>query len=293
MPTVRDPTRTSTDPKRKLRVLLSAYACLPDHGSEPGIGWDWATRLARAGHEVWVLTLSFNRDGIERKLGGGAIDNVHFVYYDLPLRKRARNSVPARWMRLHYALWQYGAYGVARRLCREVRFDVVHHLTYGVFRHPSFLAFLGIPFVFGPVGGGETAPRALRKTFPLRGYLVDLARDLANRAVSVDPLMGAVFRRSRLTLCKTGETRARIPARFRAKCAVQVELGTDELAAVQRTPGADGAFRVLYVGRLVYWKGLHLGLMAFARLRATHSAAVMTVIGRRALPPNMYFIFAI
>ena len=120
----------------------------------------------------------------------------------------------------------------------------------------------------GPVGGGETAPRALRKTFPLRGYLVDLARDLANRAVSVDPLMGAVFRRSRLTLCKTGETLRCIPGRHRARCVLGVELGTaagrDEDAPPARE--RDAALRVLYVGRLVYWKGVHLGLAAFARL---------------------------
>src|SRR5262245_41888500 len=164
-------------------------------------------------------------------------------------------------MRLHYALWQCGAYWLARRLCRDVQFDVVHHLTYGVFRHPSFLAFLGVPFVFGPVGGGETAPPALRKTFPIRAHFADIVRDIANRAVRFDPLMGAVFRRSALTLCKTAETLGRIPARFRSKCMVQVELGMDEHAVVRRgSKDRSGPFRVLYVGRLVCWKGLHLGL---------------------------------
>ena len=270
----------NTDAGRKLRILLSAYACLPAHGSEPGIGWDWATRLARAGHEVCVLTLAFNRAGIERAMAGQAIAGLRFVYYDLPLRRRNWARVPERWMRLHYLLWQCGAYWVARRLCRARRFDVIHHLTYGVFRHPSFLAFLGVPFVFGPVGGGETAPRALRRTFPLRGYLVDLGRDIVNRTVSVDPLMRAVFRRSALTLCKTHETLLRVPGRFRDKCRLQIELGTDEQPASERAVARDtDAFRVLYVGRLLYWKGLHLALIAFARLREVHPSATMTVIG--------------
>jgi glycosyltransferase involved in cell wall biosynthesis len=270
----------ASDPGRKLRILLSAYACLPAHGSEPGIGWDWATRLARAGHDVWVLTLAFNREGIERALAAQPPANLHFVYYDLPVRSRSWMSVPERWMRLHYLLWQCGAYWVARGLCRQNRFDVIHHLTYGVFRHPSFLAFLGVPFVFGPVGGGETAPHPLRRTFPLRGYLLDLVRDIANRTVSVDPLMDAVFRRSALTLCKTNETLLRVPARFRGKCRLQVELGTDEAPTpVRAAQDREGAFRVLYVGRLVYWKGLHLGLMAFAKLLEMHPTASMTVIG--------------
>ena len=38
------------------RILLSAYACEPGKGSEPAVGWMWATELAGLGHEVWVIT---------------------------------------------------------------------------------------------------------------------------------------------------------------------------------------------------------------------------------------------
>jgi len=267
--------------RRKLCILLSAYACEPNQGSEPGIGWHWATRLARAGHNVRVLTRANNRATIESALAASPVPNLSFAYYDLPVWMRRWKNHAGLWARLYYLLWQCGAYGVARRLCREVRFDVVHHITFGVFRHPSFLAFLGRPFVFGPVGGGETAPHELRKTFPLRGYLIDLMRDLANWIVRVDPLMAAVFRRSAATLCKTRETLRSIPSRFRGRCVVQVELGTDERPVPSaRKADEDGIFRVLYVGRLIYWKGLHLGLMAFAEFCRRHPSARLTVIGR-------------
>src|SRR5262249_30182969 len=151
----------------------------PGKGSEPGIGWRWAVALAQAGHEVWVLTRANNRPAIEKALQERAFSRLHFAYYDLPAWARWWKR-GARGVRLYYLLWQLGAYRVARALCRDVAFDVAHHITFGVFRHPSFLAFLGLPFVFGPVGGGESAPRELRGTFPLRGYLSDLVRDAAN-----------------------------------------------------------------------------------------------------------------
>ncbi|HKU70843.1 MAG TPA: glycosyltransferase family 4 protein [Burkholderiales bacterium] len=267
--------------RRQLHILLSAYACEPHLGSEPGIGWHWATRLARAGHKVTVLTRVYNRDSIETAISADPVENLRFVYYDLPAWAYRWKNHAGLWARLYYLLWQVGAYQVARKLCSATRFDIVHHITFGVFRHPSLMAFLGPPFVFGPVGGGETAPHELRRTFPLRGYLIDLARDLANWVVHVDPLMAAVFRRSAATLCKTAETVQSIPARFRANCRVQVELGMDERAgqAVRHAREAGG-LRILYVGRLVYWKGLHLGLRAFAEFLKLHPDARMTVIGK-------------
>jgi len=268
-------------PPGPLRVLLSAYACEPHKGSEPGVGWEWATRLARAGHQVCVLTRANNRAVIDHALAADPISGLRFVYYDLPRWAYAWKR-GGRGVRLYYTLWQWGAYRVARELCRREHFDVAHHITFGVFRHPSFMAFLGLPFVFGPVGGGECAPRPLRRSYPAYGYLADLARDLANWYARVDPLMHAVYRRTALTLCKTRQTLQCIPSRYRGRCRVGLEIGTAGHGAQSPPPPKphpDGGLRVLYVGRLVYWKGMHLGLAAFAQLLAVQPEARLTVIG--------------
>ena len=275
-----DTTPSAAPGARRFSILLSAYACEPGRGSEPGIGWHWATRLARAGHEVQVLTRANNRQAIESAVADDPVTNLRFAYCDLSPWMCRWKHYSGLLATLYYVLWQWQAYKVARRLCHESHFDVVHHITFGVFRHPSFMAFLGLPFIFGPVGGGETAPWRLRKTFPLRGRVIDLARDFANWVVRVDPLMAAVFKRSAATLCKTGETLRSIPARFRDKCLMQIEVGTDERPALpRRKPRDDARFRVLYVGRLVYWKGLQLGLTAFERFHRLHPGATLTVIG--------------
>ena len=263
--------------RRRLRILLSAYSCEPDKDAEPDSAWRWAVGLAHAGHEVWVITRAASATAIERALAGRRDVNVQVIYYDAPAWAHSwRRGAPDYSM-----LWEWGAYRLARRLCRTTRFDIVHHVTFGVFRDPSFMAFLGVPFVFGPVGGGEAAPRALRKTFPLRGRVVDRGRDVANWMVCLDPLMAAVYRRAAAILCKTGETRDAIPARYRDKCRVQLEVGIDDPGErlIQPRPREKGRFRVLYVGRLAYPKGVHLGLAALARLRTTHPEATFTIIG--------------
>jgi hypothetical protein len=44
------------------RVILSAYACEPNLGSEPGIGWNWAIQAARHGNEMHVVTRTNKRN---------------------------------------------------------------------------------------------------------------------------------------------------------------------------------------------------------------------------------------
>ena len=47
---------------KRLKIFISAYACEPEKGSEPGIGWNVVNELAKY-HEVHVLTRANNQDG--------------------------------------------------------------------------------------------------------------------------------------------------------------------------------------------------------------------------------------
>ena len=265
-----------------MRILLSAYACEPYKGSEPGVGWHWAVELARTGYQVWVITRANNQPLIERALKSTPMPNLHFVYYDLPAW--------ARWWKkagggvyLYYLLWQLGAYRLAKSLTKQVKFDLVHHITFGVFRQPSFMPFLGIPFIFGPLGGGERVSYSLRKSFPLRGYVIDVMRDLSNWLASIDPLNRSVYRHSTLILCKTEQTLSNIPKKYRDKCRLYLEIGIEPASTNSKQhfhgESEPHGLRVLYVGRLIYWKGLHLGLKAFAQLYQKQPEARLTVIG--------------
>jgi glycosyltransferase involved in cell wall biosynthesis len=271
---------------RPLRILLSAYACEPDRGSEPGIGWQWATRLARCGHEVHVITRANNADAIARAMAEEPIPNLHFEYFDLPTWARFWKR-GGRGVQLYYFLWQLATFPLASRLHRKNRFDVVHHITFGVFRHPSCLAFLDAPFVFGPVGGGERAPMSLRRGLPFKASVSEVVRDLANVYARIDPLLRSVLKRTAKILCKTEETRSCMPRTYRPQCEVFLEIGTEQarnksewsISREQTNRENGNALRVLYVGRLIYLKGLHLALPAFARLLQTRPDARFTIVG--------------
>src|ERR1035441_781417 len=66
------------------KILISAYACEPNAGSEPDVGWNWSVQAARHGNEVHVVTRANNRAGIESELAQHPVANLHFHYLDLP-----------------------------------------------------------------------------------------------------------------------------------------------------------------------------------------------------------------
>ena len=260
-----------------MKLLVSAYACEPGMGSEPGVGWNWVIALVRRGYDVHVITRSNNRESIESTTRASD-RNPRFAYYDLPRWLRFWKKWPGG-IYLYYLLWQIGAYRLAKRLHAAERFECVHHVTFVSFRQPSFMGLLGIPFIFGPVGGGESLPRALRQGLPFTGKMAEAVRSLGNSLVAIDPLMHLTLSRARMIACTTEETLAKIPQRFRGKCVVQRAIGIDRQEIVAGYEPETPTHRFLYVGRLLYWKGLHLALRALKETRKAIPDVTLRVIG--------------
>lgn len=263
-----------------MKVLLSAFACRPGGGSEPGVGWHWAEEIALLGHEVHVLTRSQNVPFCERAAAESGLSMV-IHGYDLPRWARWwKSETTQRGMRPFYLLWQWRAFPFARALQTRERFDIVHHITFGAHRYPSFMGGLGVPFFLGPIGGGETSPPQLLKSAPWRARLYEFARSVGNRVAALDPFVQIQFHRARLIFCKTRETMEAIPAAMQGKCVCLMEVGTDQsLLAQSPSSGSDSA-RFLFAGRLLHWKGIHFALRALALVKRDLPDATLTIVGQ-------------
>jgi glycosyltransferase involved in cell wall biosynthesis len=157
-----------------------------------------------------------------------------------------------------------------------------------VFRHPSFLGYLGIPFVFGPVGGGEDAPLALKRSIRGREKIKELLRSLLNKAALFDPFLWAAYARATLILAKTEDTRQALPWPFRRRAMVYPEIGIDAPAGIEpcrRQPGEP--LRVLFAGRLLGWKGAHLAIRAVAQAVAQGVPVEFTLLGKGPFEPEL------
>jgi len=267
------------------RILLSAYCCIPNGGSEYDIGWNWAKCAAESGHEVVVLTRAFDRNRIEAALEGE--NSVQFIFHDLsPFVQRLYHLPFGNY--LYYLFWQYSAARRAAELHKIRKFDRVQHITWGSLRVPSFMGRLKIPFIFGPVGGGEDTPPQLRRGLGWQGRAKDAARRISNGLLSLDPLMRATYESANEILVTTSETLEKIPEHYRHKARVQPAVGIDVGAMTakwsshpQRRLGTDKRkLRALYAGRLLPWKGLHLALRAISMARSDGRPVELTVIGK-------------
>jgi glycosyltransferase involved in cell wall biosynthesis len=156
-----------------VKVLLMAYECSPWRGSEWAVGWGRLLQASR-GAETHVITSEENFHALERARSEGLLpSNVHFYTPapDARLRELEKKPVLFAYNYKAYHHWQKLAYVLACELHAHEHFDLVHQVNVCTFREPSYAWKLGIPFVWGPVGGSQNFPfRFLAMLSPVEAF---------------------------------------------------------------------------------------------------------------------------
>jgi glycosyltransferase involved in cell wall biosynthesis len=182
---------------------------------------------------------------------------------------------------LYYYCWQWKAYRVARKLHAKVGFEVAHHLTFGSWRAPSFLCLLPVPFVWGPLGGGETVPRGLVGELGWTGRVAEAVRGVCQFMSRLDPFVRLTMLRAKLILAANRDTARMIPGRYRDKVRNMPAIGVSASEALEATRSAqtESGFVVIFAGVIEPRKGISLALKAFERLTQSRDDAKLVVIG--------------
>jgi glycosyltransferase involved in cell wall biosynthesis len=146
------------------------------------------------------------------------------------------------------------------------------------FATPAFWARSAFHLLLVHLGGGECAPKQLRKSYPLRGKIVDAVRDLWNALVPFDPILRLQFSQASLILIKTPDNIALVPKFARWKVQQLFEIGIDQ---VPKPVGATKTKNptVLFAGRCQFWKGMHLGIGAIAQAMIALPDLTLTIAG--------------
>ena len=262
---------------KKLKVLISAYACEPNKGSEPEVGWQWSMQMAWH-HDVTVLTRTNNRPGIERELAllRGTRPLPEFVYHDegpfrLWLKKRFKV------VRLYYVLWQLSAWKVVERLQGEAPFDLLHHVTFAGFRYQTAIWNHGVPTVWGPVGGIESIPLRLLPWKHPSSLIPEVLRNL-NNFIQAAPfhVLPKRAQTTTVTLVSTEEMEQTF-LHLGLEAQLMPTIGLHISPMAPRPPRSpDEPLRILFVGNLITLKGIDLAIQA---LKESGSKARFTLVG--------------
>lgn len=263
-----------------MKILLSAYACEPNKGSEPGVGWSWAIEYAKH-HQVWVLTKNNNEKTINAYLERNPEynnKNLHFVYVGIP-KKLTFWKKGRRGMRLFYMLWQRKAAKTAIELNKAIGFDFVQHVTFVSYTQPTYMYKLGIPFIWGPVSGGENIPSGIKIPMSAKEKCIETIRRLSQYITIITHSTRKAMKDAKLILAATEETKKRIPEKFKNKTKIMPAIGLEKLTQESKTERDDVRTRIIMAGRLIYWKGFDIGIKAFMQIADQFPNAELHILG--------------
>jgi glycosyltransferase involved in cell wall biosynthesis len=264
---------------RRLKILAIAYACNPTRGSEFGVGWGWVDAIA-ARHDITVITANFNCSDIDQYVKEhepSTALNPRFVYMNnrrwhyrpQGLWLKIESSLAKPLMNIAYQDWLRYAFAEAKREMRQNHYDLVHLITYVGWRFPGSFYKLGIPFVWGPIGGMTNTPWQLLPILGIQGAFYYAARNIIN-SLQISIMQGprhALRAADKGIIAATSEIQRQLWSRFNAMSQVICEVGPPQFDGVtSKERKKEEPLQICWSGTHMPGKALHLLLRAAALL---------------------------
>lgn len=255
-----------------LSILVNAYACSPNMGSEPGMGWNWCVNLA-VHCELHIITEGEFRNQIEEEIARlPQGKNMHFYYNPVSenIRKICWNQGNWRFYK-HYKKWQWSTYLIAKDICKQRHIDVLHQLNMIGFREPGYLwklsEELNIPFVWGPIGGLKQFPETYLNG---AGWKMNLFMRLKNRLniwqLKYDRRVNKAFKQAKLLISSIPDSYHAIKRYKGLESIVIPETGCflTEENILNKERFFNETFTVVWVGKFDFRKRLDIAIKAIA-----------------------------
>lgn len=261
-----------------MNILASVYACSPYDGSERAVGWNWIVQLNKY-HSITALTSHVYKKDIEDYLQNNPneLTNTKFIYIDVP---HTNWHVGYNLERLYYILWQRQAVKIAKQLVKKEKFDLIHHITYVTCILPTYMYELGIPFLYGPVSGGENTPSVIGYPMNCKQRIIELVRAASQFFFRSTPNFTKTMNGSNLILVTTDETKGLIPAKYHNKIQLFQSIGLDDDIFYPEPQIKDNkTVQFLVAGRMLYWKGFELAIRSFVKAIDEGCIAELTILG--------------
>lgn len=269
--------------KEPLHILVSAYACSPEWGSEVGMGWHWVKALSKF-CQLDVITEAGFATAINQAVANGEIESFvpKFHYIDIGEKGRKLFWAQGSWgFYYFYRKWQYAAFKCAEKLMKDQHFDVVHQLNMVGFREPGYLWKLSdIPYFWGPVCGMGWVPGKFIATLDVKNQIKYHIKNIINLIHQYTlPRVAKAVRRADALFAVTRVEQQIFERRYGKSSVILPEVGAEPRAGVVRREEHDGKLILSWCGVMEGRKALNIVLNALAKVKAKSIPSVLHIIG--------------
>lgn len=249
-----------------MKILLSAYACHPNKGSEPGIGWNWLKEISKY-HEVWAFIYAEQgqREAVQEEIQKlPQKSNIHIIPISVPIY--FQNQL----YRVRYEIWQWRAYKTAQKFLEEV--DLIHHVTIAAWWNCGYMWKLSKPFIFGPLSGAQRIPIAGYSFLRTQNVLYEKIRNLIfDFSWKFWIRFKKAIKNSEMVLCSNEETYIEVKKiRGKKNLVLMTDVGvTERIDKIKKKNSNQNQINLLWAGNIIPLKNLHFFLLVLNNLPKT------------------------
>ena len=247
-------------------VLITAYSCCPDTGSESGNGWNWIMSYLENGYRVYCITSSIYKAEIMGYLALHKTENL-LLYFTDNRFTLTLFRIPALGDYIHYYSWIIRAEKIIRGL--DIPFLHAHHVTYSSIKFGTPLYNVKMRVILGPLGGSELPHKSLKKYLGGYYYFEYFKNLLSYALAKLNPSVSKSIRQADIILTSNAIAEGIIHKYCDKKTIRMFDAGLSDYFRMpfSRTD-LHGPVRIIWIGTMFPRKGLNLAIEAISQLPA-------------------------
>lgn len=237
-------------------IVLDAFQCDKNGISESYLGYKWYEGLTK---KLSVSLVTGNKEYKHLK------DSIYVPYSQWNVKRNGLIGSINSAIKVDYFIYNKLAKVKLRNVIKKA--DLLHHVSPVAPRYPVGMSAYSQKFILGPVAGGLSVPKSFCKEVEGSEELFHKLKKLDSIRFKIDRSLKYTYDRAEKIIIAGDYLLNILPSRYHDKCTKMLDVGIDinEYTFIERSTSSV-TFNLLYVGRVVPYKGLIYLLKSLTRL---------------------------